>query len=121
MRPSDIQTNTILKLTFDFSLDLIKYCEQLDTSKKFAVANQLLKAGTSVGANAIEAQNAESKPDFIHKLKIAAKEAGEAQYWLLLCEHSTNYPPPGELLTKIEEINRVLAKILSTSKSRYSN
>lgn len=54
--------------------------------KKFVIAKQLLKSGTSIGANSVEAQNAESKADFIHKIKIAAKEADETQYWLLLCD-----------------------------------
>ena len=68
------------------------------------MANQLLKAGTSIGANIREAQNSESKADFIHKMKIAAKEADEAEYWLELCRQSANYPDPGELSTKIVSI-----------------
>jgi four helix bundle protein len=56
------------------------------------LSRQLLKSGTSIGANAMEAQNAESKADFIHKMKIAAKEAEESQYWLWLCDYSPNYP-----------------------------
>ena len=66
--------NIIVKLTFDFALEIIKYCELLDTKKKYVIAKQLLKSGTSIGANVREAQNAESKNDFIHKFKIAAKE-----------------------------------------------
>ena len=60
--------------------------------KKYVVANQLLRAGTSIGANVHEAQNAESRADFIHKIKIALKELEETKYWLLLCENSKNYP-----------------------------
>ncbi len=59
--------NIIVSLTFKFALDIIKYFERLQDSKKFVVANQLLKSGTSIGANIREAQNAESKADFIHK------------------------------------------------------
>ncbi len=62
--------------------------------------NNLLKSGTSIGANAMEAQNAESKVDFIHKMKIAAKEAEESQYWLWLCEYSESYPDCKQLQDK---------------------
>ena len=72
--------NPILDKTFQFSLDIIAFCEILEENKKFLVSNQLLKSGTSIGANVIEAQNAENKADFIHKMKIAAKEANEANY-----------------------------------------
>jgi len=112
-----LKQNAILKLSFDFSLMLIAYCEKLDEKRKFVIANQLLKSGTSIGANAVEAQNAESKADFIHKMNVAAKEAEETQYWLMLCEHSPNYPECKELVMKLQEIQKVLSKILSTSKS----
>jgi four helix bundle protein len=55
--------------------------------RKFIISNQLLKAGTSIGANIFEAQYAESRIDFIHKMKIAQKEANETLYWLILCEN----------------------------------
>jgi four helix bundle protein len=56
---------------------IIDFCEELERKRKFVIANQLLKAGTSIGANIHEAQNAESRADFIHKVKIAAKEVEE--------------------------------------------
>jgi hypothetical protein len=67
------QNNPILKLTFEFSLKIIELAECLEESKKYVVANQILKSGTSIGANIHEAQNAESKLDFIHKFKIAKR------------------------------------------------
>ncbi len=73
----DDKDNIIVDLTFKFSLAIIDYCEQLESKKKYIIARQLLKSGTSIGANTREAQNAESKADFIHKFKIAAKEADE--------------------------------------------
>ena len=82
------QENVILNLTFDFSLVIIEYAEQLTEMNKFVLSNQILKSGTSIGANVKEAQNAESKSDFIHKFKVAAKEADEVEYWLLLAQHS---------------------------------
>jgi four helix bundle protein len=63
-----------LTKTIAFSLEVIKYVELLEEKRKFVIANQLLKSGTSIGANVHEAQNAESKADFVHKFKIAAKE-----------------------------------------------
>ena len=60
----------------------------------------------------MEAQNAESKADFIHKMKIAAKEAGETQYWLMLCSLSSVYPVCDTLLQKVDEINKLLSKII---------
>jgi len=86
MTKEKIDQNLILKLSFDFALLIITFCEKIDTEKKYVISSQLLKSGTSVGANAMEAQNGENKADFIHKFKIAAKEAEEAQYWLLLCD-----------------------------------
>ena len=68
-----LQKNAILKLSFDFALMVISYCEKLEAIRKFVIANQLLKSGTSIGANAREAQNAESKDDFIHKNESGGK------------------------------------------------
>ena len=61
--------NLIVKLTLEFAMDIISYCEVLEEQRKYVMAKQLLKAGTSIGANVREAQNAESKADFIHKMK----------------------------------------------------
>jgi four helix bundle protein len=118
MQKEMIESNPILKLSFDFSLLVIGYCELLDVNKKFIVSKQLLKAGTSIGANSFEAQNAESKADFIHKIKIAAKEADETQYWLALCDYAQNYPECKNLLAKLEEIQKVLNKIIGTAKRK---
>jgi len=109
--------NLIVNLTFDFALEVITYCEILEEKRKYVISRQLLKSGTSIGANVREAQNAESKADFIHKLKISAKEADETAYWLLLCQHSKNYPNCEGLLEKIQSIQRVLSKIIASSKS----
>ena len=79
MKKELFDNNPILKLSFDFALLTIEYCERLETEKEYIIARQLLKSGTSIGANAMEAQNGESKADFIHKMKIAAKEAEESQ------------------------------------------
>lgn len=108
--------NLIVNLSYNFALNIIEYTELLESRKKFNLANQLFKSGTSIGANVREAQNAESKADFIHKLKIAAKEADETEYWLSLCRDARNYPDPSELLNNIVSINKVLSKIIASSK-----
>ncbi|MEQ3689923.1 MAG: four helix bundle protein [Flavobacterium sp.] len=110
--------NVIIKLTFQFALDIIKYCENLQESKKFVIANQLLKSGTSIGANIREAQNAESKADFIHKFKISAKEIEETIYWLELCKFSESYPNVEDLIIQINSISRIVNKIIITSKQK---
>jgi len=114
----EAKDNVIIKLTFEFALDIIKYCEELQEDKKFIIANQLLKSGTSIGANIREAQNAESKADFIHKFKIAAKEIEESIYWLELCKFSQNYPSVEELIDKVNNISRIVNKIIITSKQK---
>lgn len=114
MKKEVFDNNPILNLSFGFSL--MEYCELLDENKKFVLSKQLLRSGTSIGANCMEAQNAESGADFIHKLKIAAKEAEESQYWL--CDYASKYPDCKKLIEKLEEINKVLGKILTTAKRK---
>jgi four helix bundle protein len=109
--------NLIVDLTFKFALAVIDYCEKLENNKKYVLGKQLLKCGTSIGANVREAQNAESKADFIHKFKIAAKEADETEYWLILCKESANYPNPELILNELQSIIRIISKIISSSKA----
>ncbi|WP_373057359.1 four helix bundle protein [Zunongwangia sp. H14] len=68
------KNNLILIKTFEFAKKIIEYAELLNTKRRFVLSNQLLRTGTSIGANVKEAQNGESKKDFIHKMKIAIKE-----------------------------------------------
>jgi four helix bundle protein len=112
----NLSDNLIVKMTFEFSLDIVKYSELLESKRKYAIANQLIRSGTSIGANVRESQNAESKDDFIHKMKVAGKEADETEYWLLLAHHSESYPLCEELLGKILSIKKVLSKIIGISK-----
>ena len=108
--------NIIVDLTFAFAKDIVSFCEVLQDGKKYNLSNQLFRSGTSIGANLREAQNAESKNDFIHKMKLAAKEADETQYWLQLCHVSEKYPSPLDLLEKIESIQKILSKIIGSTK-----
>lgn len=110
--------NIIVTKTFNFALEIIDFSEMFFTEKRFSLANQIFKAGTSIGANVREAQNAESKADFIHKMKISAKEADETEYWLLLCKHSPHLSTPNDdFLQRLKEIQLILSKIISSSKS----
>ena len=77
-----------------------------------------MKSGTSIGANIREAQYCESKADFIHKFKMAAKEAEEIEYWLLLCKYSNSYPFEENLLEEVKEIQRIINSIINTSKTK---
>jgi len=111
------QENLITNLTFQLSLEIIPFCGLLESRRKFNLSNQLFHSGTSIGANVREAQGAESKADFIHKMKIAYKESEETKYWLELCRQSNNYPEPDKLPADIDSILKVIGKIISTSKS----
>ncbi len=109
--------NVIVDKTFEFALMIVELAEKLENNRKYVIANQLLKSGTSVGANVREVQNAESKADFIHKMKIAAKEADETEYWLLLCQKSENYPDCEALQKEVKEIVKIVSKIIASSKT----
>ena len=109
--------NIIVKRSFQFALEIVVYAERLENEKKYVIQRQLLRAGTSIGANIREAQSAESIRDFVHKMKIAAKEAEETEYWLMICQHSSNYPDCVELINEIREIIKILTSIIhSTNK-----
>ena len=110
--------NLIMKMTFQFALDVVEFAELLQAKRKYVVADQVLRSGCSIGANVKEAQNAESKADFVHKMKVAAKEADENEFWLMLCKHAKNYPFDEKLENQLESIIKVLNKIVSTSKRK---
>ena len=110
--------NIILKLSFEFSLRIIQYSDLLHEKRKFVLANQLLKSGTSIGANVREAQSSESRADFIHKFKIAAKEANETEYWLLLLKESAILIPEEIVFQNLLEAQKILTKCSVTAKSK---
>ncbi|WP_010230816.1 four helix bundle protein [Gillisia marina] len=111
--------NIIVQKTFEFSLNIISFTEELRNERKFEMASQLFKSGTSIGANVREAQNSESTADFIHKFKIAAKEGDETQYWLELCEKSKFLPQPSsQLIIDLNIIMKIISKIISSAKKR---
>lgn len=101
--------------TFEFALGILKLADELSKNSSSArvLSNQLLRAGTSIGANVEEAQAAESKADFIHKYKIALKEARETKYWLrlLLASNMAKNINLDSLTKESDEICRIIAKI----------
>jgi four helix bundle protein len=108
--------NAIVEISFEFALQIIKYTAKLERSGQWMIAKQLLKSGTSIGANVRESQNAESRADFIHKMKIAAKENDETEYWLLLCKNSEGYANCDDLICMSTSISKILSKIIGTTK-----
>jgi len=108
--------NPIILKTFSFAVNAARYCQILQKNKDFSLANQLFKSATSIGANVKEAQNAESKADFIHKFKIAIKEVDETEYWLALCKELYHHPELDSLTEQLTEIQKIINKIISTSK-----
>lgn len=115
------QQNPLLSKSFQFAVQIIKICKDLQSDKNYILANQLLRAGTSIGANIREAQACESRADFVHKLKIASKESEETEYWLLLLKESDVYSAPEHILQDLEEIKKILSKSISTAKQTLYN
>ena len=119
-----MKKNVILEKSELFSVRMVKLHHYLNQRKReYVMSQQILKSGTSIGANVSESQNAQSKADFIHKLNIALKEADETMYWLKLL-HKTHYLTLTEfqsLKRDTEELLKLLKSIIKTSKSRISN
>ncbi len=116
-----LQDNIIVEKTFQFAVQILKFSPILQELKQFVLANQLLRSGMSIGANTREAQNAESKADFIHKFKIAAKEADETEYWLLLANEIVKDRLIQQLLDDLKIIQKIITKIIATTKNQLAN
>jgi four helix bundle protein len=110
------EDNLIQSKTFEFALEIIKFYSQCKTQNEFILSKQILRSGTSIGANVEEAIAAQSKKDFISKLSIANKEARETRYWLKLFQSSKIVKADVEiLLIDIVSIINILTKIIKTS------
>ncbi|MBU8893639.1 MAG: four helix bundle protein [Bacteroidales bacterium] len=113
------KNNIIYQKSFDFALDIVKLYKLLIAEKKeYVLSRQILKSGTSIGANVREADNAESKADFIHKMSIAQKEADETIYWieLLYASEFIEKSSYDKLSEKAIEIIKIIKAIIITSK-----
>lgn len=110
--------NIVKDKNFDFAIDIVNLYKELVAKKEFVMSKQLLRSGTSIGANIREAEFAQSKADFIHKMSISLKEANETDYWLELL-YKTEFI--GEIIfnkfkMKSTEILKILVKIVKSSK-----
>ena len=110
--------NVIQDKSFDFSLIIIKLYKKMIGEKEYVLSKQLLRSGTSIAANVVEASAAISKRDFIAKMSISSKEARETRYWLQLIKLSdlVNVDVSVELQL-IEEIINILTSIVKTSQN----
>ncbi|WP_224490286.1 four helix bundle protein [Robertkochia flava] len=98
--------------SFEFSLNIVKFCKGLATEQKeYIISKQLLKSGTAIGANYREAAYAESRADFIHKMCISQKECNETIYWLDILQRSNDYDE--EFQKQLKEEATVLMKLIS--------
>ena len=108
--------NLILEKTFDFSLKVIEvYKHLINNKKEYVMSKQLLRSATSIGANAVEADSAQSHKDFIAKMSISLKEANETKYWIRLLNLS-DYLNNKHILNDCEEIIRIITSILKTAR-----
>lgn len=108
--------NVIVDKTLDFAVDMVSFSQFLFQNGYVVIFKQLARSGTSIGANVWEAQQAESRNDFIHKIKIALKEASETAFWLELCRRTTREEKANDLVGKVNELVRIMSKIVATSK-----
>jgi len=113
-----MKENLIANISYDFALKIIGLCRALSAKKEFIVSQQLLKSGTSIGANVEEALSGQSRADFVAKMSIALKEARECNYWLrlirdseMICQEeiSATFKESGSIL-------RILTSIIKTTK-----
>ena len=111
--------NAIYQKSFRFAVRIVNLCKYLQNEQKeYLLSKQILRSGTSIGANVAESQQAQSRPDFISKLNIALKEATETDYWLRLL-HETEYINKTQfdsLIADCDEIESLLVSIVKTAK-----
>ncbi|CAN5574555.1 four helix bundle protein [soil metagenome] len=107
--------------SYKFALRIVKLNRYLNEKKKeFVLSKQILRAGTSIGANVVEGNRAESTPDFIHKLSISLKEAFETEYWLNLLKDS-EYISEVQAVSLINDCNELQKMLISSIKTAKKN
>ncbi len=119
------QPQEIKERTFQFSIRIVRLCQTLDASPGVArtLANQLLRSGTSIGANVEEAHGGQSKADCIAKMYIACKEARETHYWLrlLIATDLVAAPKLEELVDEANQLVAILTSIVKNARKKRSN
>ena len=114
-----MKNNLVQQKSYEFALKVIALYKELVKQNEFVLSRQMLRAGTSIGANVEEALAGQSRADFLSKMAIASKEARETRYWLrLLKEDCPENKDLDELILLSEELIRILTKIILTSKNR---
>jgi len=110
--------------TFEFALRIVKLYQHLcDEKREYVMSKQLLRSGTAIGALVREAEQAESRPDFIHKLAIALKEANETEYWVELLYHSKYIEARGfeSISSDLKQVLKLLTAIIKKTKATPTN
>lgn len=119
-----MKENIVREKSFSFALRIVKLYQFLSEKKReFVLSKQLLRSGTAIGALVREAEQGESKPDFIHKVAIALKEANESDYWIELL-HQAGYLNETEYLSirsDLAELLKMLTAIIKTTKANLKN
>ncbi len=115
--------NTIEQRSFDFAVKIVHLKDYLiETRKEYDIARQLLRSGTSIGANIAEAQQAQSHADFLAKMNIALKEATETKFWLklLLATNKLTEKEIGAIMKECIELEKMLYSIVRTTKNNIN-
>ncbi len=109
--------------TFEFALQIIKICKSLNKEHEYILSKQLLRSGTSIGANIAESQAAQSKKDFISKMSIASKEARETFYRLRPLDKAGYLTTPDKnfIFTETNNIINIITKIIITTQKNLAN
>jgi four helix bundle protein len=112
--------NLLVELSIEFAVKIVKMTDEIQG--KAVLKNQILKSGTSIGANVHEANYAQSKADFVSKLQIALKECYETEYWLELFSKTNiiDIKQYSELKNDCGKIRRILISSVNTTKEKYS-
>lgn len=111
----------IKERSFKFAVEIVKYCNQLKKLKQFEISNQLIRSGTSIGANLREASNGYTKKDFIYKVSIAQKEADETVYWLEILREILNEKEIDILLNEANQLLKIIKTIKMNAMKEKSN
>lgn len=113
----------VYRKSTDFSVRIVKLCKHLNGKKETVISKQLLRSGTSIGANLSEAKYAESTADFIHKLSLSMKECSETEYWLEVLSRTgyLNEQEYESIRADCSEIAKLLTSIIKTTKEKTNN
>jgi len=118
-----ISENIIEKKSYAFAINVVNAYKKLEGRGEYVLSKQLLRSGTSIGANVMEGLRAQSRKDFVSKMNIALKEANESEYWirLLMDTGYLNKVDNQSLLIECKEICRILSSIVKTANNNLNN